>query len=134
MSIKSEAGIYKVLEDLLKATDDANPLTCVDLFNNPKVRKFAPDANKVSDFLGHMWRRGLLQRWYAPKDSRAKARYAYTWKNEDVNTPSSVPVDRIGVVPGRYASKPNVTITESEHSIILDFPQFTITVQSKQKD
>ena len=57
--IKSEAGIYKILEDLLRASGDT-PLTCVDLYNDPKVRKHATDANKVSDFLGHMWRLGLL--------------------------------------------------------------------------
>jgi hypothetical protein len=79
-----------------------------------------------------MWRKGLLQRWYAPKESRAKARYAYTWKPQDANAPSTQKIEALTLVGARYAAKPNVTITEDERSIVLDFPQFTITVQSKQ--
>ena len=131
MAIKSEAGIYQVLEDALKGAPD--PLTCVDLFELSTVRKYAADSNKVSDFLGHMWRRGLLQRWYAPKESRAKARYAYTWLQEE-NSSSAAPLDpptHIASNNAKTMTRPHVTITEEDQRVTLDFPQFTITIQRK---
>lgn len=130
MAIKSEAGIYQVLEDAIRTSKD-EPLTCVDLFELAAVRKHAADANKVSDFLGHMWRRGLLQRWYAPKESRAKARYAYTWLEENTDPKPAEPITRIVSSTAQHMSKPQVTITEEEQRVILDFPQFTIIVQRK---
>lgn len=128
MGIKSQAGIYQILEDILRATKD--PLTCVDIYdNNIAVKKLTDSPNDVSNYLGLMWRRGFVQRWHAPKDSRAKARYAYTWREED--TTRTEKIEPIAVVNSRVLGKPNVTITEDDGRIILDFPQFTLTVQSK---
>ena len=127
MAIKSEAGIYKILEDILRETKV--PLTCVDLYDRPEVRKHARDTNKVSDFLGHMWRRGLLQRWYAAKDSTAKARFAYTWLEQNEEPKK---VERLLTAVQSRTHKPNCTITEGDNCVILDFDDFTITVQSKR--
>ena len=132
MSIKSSAAIYKILEDALRSTD--TPLTCVDLYDLTAVKKHAENANKVSDYLGHMWRRGLLQRYYAPAGSSAKARFAYTWIEteegaEPVPIPSN-PVERLTFVKNGH-TKPNVTITEADDEIVLDFEQFTITIHRK---
>lgn len=38
--IKSEAEIYQILEELLRAAGD-KPQTCVDLFDDPRVKKHA---------------------------------------------------------------------------------------------
>ena len=55
-------GIYAILEQLLRATSES--LTCVDLFEKiPDVKRYAETPNRISDYVGHMWRRGLLQRW-----------------------------------------------------------------------
>jgi hypothetical protein len=91
--IKSEATIYIVLERLLKAAGDS-PQTCVDLFDaSGEVRELVGSggANRVSDYLGHMWRRGLVSRFYAAQTT-ARARYAYTWKEaaEGVVTPKKL--------------------------------------------
>lgn len=124
--IKSEAEIYQVLEDLLKAAGD-NPQTCVDLFDSPRVKELAEDPNRVSDYLGHMWRRNLVQRWYAPKDKTTRSRYAYTWIEPEPTEPE--PVTRLTTV--REQKKPNVTVTEGEGHVTLDFPEFTITIVRK---
>lgn len=132
MAIKSKAGIYQILEDRLKATG-STPLTCVDLYDDAEIAEHAANANKVSDFLGHMWRRGLLQRWYNPRDSTQKARFAYTWKDESpvVLTQTAPPkIEQLNIIRNQYA-KPHVTITEDDACITLDFEQFTITVQRK---
>lgn len=127
-------GIYAILEKLLRATNENKPLTCTDLFDDPEVKKYADSPNRVSDYIGHMWRRGLLQRWTAPRNLNNKARYAYTWK--DKTTVEPVP-DKASRMPDLKVlksplTKPNVTIIEDENEIVLDFAEFTITVRSKK--
>ncbi len=128
--IKSEAEIYQILEELLKAAG-TNPQTCADLFDDHRVKKLAPNTNRVSDYLGHMWRRGLIQRWYASKDTSQRSRYAYTWMEQKPVAPE--PVERLTIVPKLKPTqeKPNVTVTEDDGSITLDFKEFTITVKRK---
>ena len=126
--IKSEAQIYQVLEELLRAAG-SDPLTCVDLYDDPRVKELVSSPNRVSDYLGHMWRRGVVQRWYASKESSQRSRYAYTWIEQPEEKPE--PVTRL-TVPRRPApEKPNVTVTEDDGSITLDFKEFTITVKRK---
>ncbi len=127
-------GIYAILEKLLRATNENKPLTYTDLFDDPEVKKYADSPNRVSDYIGHMWRRGLLQRWTAPRNLNNKARYAYTWK--DKTTVEPVP-DKVSRMPDLKVlksplTKPNVTIIEDENEIVLDFAEFTITVRSKK--
>ena len=83
MRIKSTDSIYQVVEEALKNAKE--PLTCVDLMNNPVVKnaalaRFKADlqtsTNKLSDTLGFMWRRGLLQR-YTSVNPASMARFAY---------------------------------------------------------
>lgn len=128
MTIKSEAHIYKAIETRLREVGD-NPQTCVDLFDVPDIRKHVENTNRLSDHLGHMWRRGLLQRWYAPKDSAQRSRYAYTWLEQA--EPEPTPIEPLRVIRNETV-KLNVTITEDEHKVVLDFKEFTITIQSKQ--
>ena len=62
------------------------PITCVDLMDDPDFRataiaEYGKDirvtTNKVSDALGLMWRRNLLVRYPAPRETSSLARYAY---------------------------------------------------------
>lgn len=133
-------GIYAVLERLLKATDERNPLTCTDLFDDPEVKKYADSPNRVSDYVAHMWRRGLLQRWTAPRNLNNKARFAYTWKGATTVEPlpdkssgkvSQMPDLKILKNP---LSKPNITVTEGDNEIVLDFADFTLTIRSKKNE
>lgn len=123
--IKSEAEIYEVLEELLEAAGE-KPQTCVDLFEDQRVKKLADNPNRISDYLGHMWRKGVVQRWYS-NDKSQRARYAYTLIQQEEKAPEQVA--RL-TVPQR-THKPNVTITEADNSVVLDFPEFTITVVRK---
>jgi hypothetical protein len=133
--IKSDANIYRELERVLKQTGET-PLTCVDIYEqDAAIRDIVENTNRLSDYLGHMWRRGLLQRWFAAQSSTARARYAYTWKEADegVVTPrklADAKASYLTAVP-TAKNKPNVTITESDGRVVLDFDQFTITVDRK---
>jgi hypothetical protein len=127
MAIKSEALIYKIIEEHLKASG-AKPMSCVDLWDHNDVRINAKSTEKVSDYLGLMWRRGLIQRWTTPSDRSSKARFGYTWK--EITSEAMEPKPIVSVVRGSY-KKANVTMTEVGDSIVLDFDHFTITIRSK---
>lgn len=127
MAIKSEALIYKVIETHLKASGD-RPLSCVDLWDHSDVRLNAKSTEKVSDYLGLMWRRGLIQRWTTPATGLTKARFGYTWKEVSDDALEAKPI--LSVVKTSY-KKANVTMTEVDDMIVLDFDHFTITIRSK---
>ena len=133
MTPPSQPGIYAVLERLLRATKD--PLTAADLFENQDVKNFADSVNRVSDYVGHMWRRGLVQRWTAPPQLNNKTRFAYTWKE---GGPTAEPVqDKVKRLPEMRVlknplSKPNIRITEEDDRVIIELDEFSITVQSKK--
>jgi hypothetical protein len=82
MTNKLRFGIYHMFEKILRESD--RPLTCVDLYDYPEVKKLAEDANQVSDYLGHMYRRKFLRRHPAPNVPGSNARYAYSWRDEQV--------------------------------------------------
>lgn len=121
------SGVYAVLERLLRATKD-EPLTCVDLFDNPEVKQFASSANRVSDYIGHMHRRGLLQRWTAPPQLNNKARYAYTWLD---NREPAKPVLRVVKERERDKPKQNINVTELDDQVVIELADFTVTIKRK---
>ena len=125
MAIKSDAPIYGVIEQYLKDSD--GPLTCNALWDFADVKANAASADKVSDFLGLMWRRNLIQRWSVPKTSTDRARFAYSWMTESDNKTHQKVAN---LVRAEYSTD-NITITEDNGRIIIDFPKFTLTVQSK---
>src|SRR5689334_7157468 len=128
MVIKSDAAIYKALEKHLRATKQ--PLTCVDLYKHADVRGLATDANRVSDFLGHMWRRGLLERFAAPKTNTSFARWAYQWKAEQEDSVKPAPI----LPPTSPHSKlpPHIDISEDgKGAITITYSDFVITIQPR---
>ena len=99
MAIRSAKEIYQILGEHLRKND--KPVTCADIMDIHAVRKaalaeYGDDVrlatDKVSDALGFMWRRGLLTRYPAPKDSRTLARFSYAWgTKQDAKTVAPVP-------------------------------------------
>ena len=99
MGIRSDKEIYRALETRLREAQ--KPITCVDLMDDPDFRataiaEYGKDirvtTNKVSDALGLMWRRNLLVRYPAPRETSSLARYAYIWdKGKDISKLTPVP-------------------------------------------
>lgn len=134
MAIRSENEIYAVLERALRPAKQ--PLTCVELMEIPDVRRAAIDefghdiqvaTNKLSDTLGFMWRRDVLNRHLATPD-KGRARYAYSWRETaPVTSPSPLP-------PAPAASKrrkPVFTITESDSDVTIEFEDVVLIVRRK---
>lgn len=72
---RTEEGLYEALEQELKKT--GNPMTCAQLFDIPAVREHAATVNRVSDYLGNMWRKGEVLRLAAPREYNSRARWMY---------------------------------------------------------
>ena len=119
-------GLFPVLEAALKAA--SQPLDCQALYDMPDVRKHAASVNRVSDYLGGLWRKGLVVRLPSPKEANSRSRWMYTWKgskgpklHEFVNE----------YTPRVLADRPTVLITEEGNVITLEFPNLLISIRQK---
>lgn len=131
INIKSSDSLYNLLEEAF--TGLTEPVTAVALMERPKIRaasleRFGSDVqiatNKLSDRLGFMWRKGVLEK-YPSTDTRTTARYAYLLKDRGVQQIKSLPPS-----PASLAQHA-LTITEKDGEVILDFKQFTICIKPK---
>ncbi len=137
---RNEAGLFYALEVVLKAADQ--PLTCVQIYeDNESIRKFATSPNRVSDYLGGLWRKGQVTRSPAPKANSSSARWAYSWKGSKVQTLISTEqieyqgkaqefINSLKTGESVY-KKPGVEIFDNGKSVTIELPNFTITVRHK---
>lgn len=132
MAIRSKKPIYQLLEHHLREADV--PTTCVELMEIPEIRttmveEFGNDirftTDKLSNILGFMWRKNLLNKYPASGADGSYVRYAYTWSNKQEEAPRRVP----SVSPTQ--SKTKFLIQESEDGVILEFEKFTVTIKQK---
>lgn len=118
-------GIYAALEQVLR--ESSKPLTCVDLLTYDVVRQWTADANKLSNCLGHMWRKRLLKRHTAPASDLSMARYAYSWLgNPDTERVVPLPKQFMLEIPKRQ-----LKITQVPNGVTLEHDTFTITIKLK---
>lgn len=124
-------GVIKVIVDQLNASE--TPMNCYDLFAIEEVAKLAPSAALVSNYLGYMWRKGLLQRHLTPKATDStRVRYAY-----ELNPNST----RVKTLLGAGATEPvgvskhlggRVEVNEANRSITLHLSEALLTIQFKK--
>jgi hypothetical protein len=128
--INSMDDIYNVIERALRSLNE--PATCVRLMEMNDVRQaalaeFGDDVqlatNKLSDTLGFMWRRGVLDRFPAPRGNGTKARFAYMFKKEKVAS--------LSPLPSPASKKPTFTITETDSDVTIEFDHVTLIVRRR---
>jgi hypothetical protein len=119
--------IYSVLERHLRAAGDT-PQTCVDLLEHSDIRAITDDTNRISNYLGHMWRKGLLQRHIAPPSNLSMARFAYTWKTEVADNVVSVEGIKAFMLEGPAG---NVSVKRIGNTVTLESEHFRLTLQLK---
>ena len=119
-------GLFPILEAAIKAASE--PLDCQALFDMPEVREHAASVNRVSDYLGGLWRKGLVVRLPAPKDSNSRSRWMYEWKG---GKGPKLHTHALEYVPRVLADRPTVLITEEGNVITLEFPNLLISIRQK---
>lgn len=121
----NEDGLFPALEAALKAASE--PMDCQALFELPEIRARAASVNRVSDYLGGLWRKGLVVRLPAPRTENNRSRWMYEWKGQ--KGPRFH--DAIEYTPKVLADRPTCLITEEGNVITLEFPNLVIQVRQK---
>lgn len=122
----SETGLFPALEKVLKAAKA--PMDCQALFDLPEIQEHAASVNRVSDYLGGLWRKGLVVRLPAPKESNSRSRWMYEWKGQKG---PKIYDHALEYTPKVLADRPTVLITEEGNTITLEFPNLVIVVKQK---
>jgi hypothetical protein len=143
---RSEQGLFQALEQELKHSKE--PMDCHTLFDKPSVRQHAQTVNRVSDYLGGLWRKGKVLRLPAPRTDNSRSRWMYQWKDaprrghsnvvalNDANlqapTPAPAPVPAY-VPPGsrKVLSRPTIEITDGGDVITIELPNATLVIRPK---
>jgi hypothetical protein len=126
---RTEKGLYDALEEELKKSE--HPLSCAQLFDKSSIRKHAATVNRVSDYLGNMWRRGELVRLPAGQSGDSRARWLYAWKGRPK---TSLPTmeDAIDFLEKQtILQRPSLEISESGKTIKIELPNLVITIASR---
>lgn len=127
MSDKND--LLSLLEDLLKEATE--PKDCNELFDDERVRQVAQSANRVSDYLGVMFRRGLVSR--VPSDrseANNRARWKYLWKGRPLPAWRK-DVEVIDYAPKPILDRPNIYISEQGSNIVIQLPGLSITIKKE---
>lgn len=130
---KMEPGLYDLLTKLLKESD--HPMTCVELYEREDVRALANSANRVSDYLGGLWRKGQAARLPFTRTATDASRWAYAWRERPAQTAQYAAGADADARPYRIGTllvdRPNILITEHANAITIDLPAFSITVKAR---
>lgn len=123
----NEDGLFPALEAALKAADE--PLDCQTLFDMPSVREHAAPVNRVSDYLGGLWRKGKVVRLPAPKVEGSRARWAYQWKGS--KGPRLHAGAGVEYTPRVLADRPSLLITEEGSKVTIELPNLILVIHTK---
>lgn len=128
--IHSQREIYQVIEQHLR--EASKPLTVSELLDLPDMRAAAIAeygnevrvyTDRLSNALGLMWRREIVNRYPAPEQANSQARFAYEWPKDKPEKP---------VLPSIFPkAKTGVVVTEQDGGVLIEFEKFTILVRSK---
>lgn len=129
MTPEGHNDLFPALEAILREAEE--PLDCNQLFDMAPIRALAPSANRVSDYLGVMFRRGLVSR--VASDSRSegsRARWKYVWKKKD-RPGWKAPPAAVDYRPKAILDRPSIYITEDGDAIHIELPHLSIAIRKK---
>ena len=131
MTPEGHNELFPALEAVLKEATE--PMDCIRLFDHPTIRAVAPSANRVSDYLGTMFRKGLLTRVAGNTTEGSKTRWAYIWRNKELpdwrKPKDVVPVE---YRPKAVIDRPDLYIAENGDFLNIDLPGFSVTIKRKK--
>jgi len=123
---QNETGLFPALEAALKAASE--PLDCQTLFDMSEIRAHAASANRVSDYLGGLWRKGQVVRLPAPRTGNNRSRWAYQWKGH-----KGPAMHGVEYTPRILADRPTLLITEEGRDVTIETPHLLITIRQKPR-
>lgn len=132
----NETGLFPALEAALKEATE--PLDCQALYDMPTIKEHAASVNRVSDYLGGLWRKGLVVRLQAPRIGESRSRWMYQWKGSKTRYegPTALPAPpTVGLeyTPKIIADRPSILITEEGSTITIQLPALVIVIKTKSQ-
>lgn len=124
----NESGLFPALEAALKAASE--PMDCQTLFDMPEIRKHAASANRVSDYLGGLWRKGLVVRLPAAKSENSRSRWAYEWKG---SKGPKLYAEALEYAPKILADRPTLLVTDDGNNVTIETPNLIIQIRQKPR-
>lgn len=126
--VASGRDIYQLVEHALR--NAKTPQTCSQLMEVEGIRETAlhefdtqdvqEASNKLSNLLGDLWRRGVLERSPADPSLRGKARFAYSWATTSL--PQTSP---------RARERPAIKITEKDNAVVIEVDDIIINIRRR---
>lgn len=133
MNGENNDGLLGAMEKELKQA--GGPMTCHDLFERATIKAHAKSSNRVSDYLGNMWRRGDVARVPAETSRNSRAQWAYVWKGHVPvkHTLSSIAEQAVFATAKVDAIRghQHMEVTEHDGAVIITLANFTITVKPR---
>ena len=125
----NEKGLFPALEAVLKKSK--HPMDAHMLYEKPEIREHAASVNRVSDYLGNMWRKGQVIRSPAARedgDHASRTRWMYEWKGGRG--------PKLHDAAGEYApriivDRPAMLVSEDGNTITVEFPNLIIVLKQK---
>lgn len=121
----NEDGLFPALEAALKAAKE--PLDCQALYDMPAIREHAASVNRVSDYLGGLWRKGKVVRLFAPKTDNSRTRWAYQWKGGK----GSKLHNAVEYTPRILADRLSMLITEEGSKVTIELSNLIFMIFAK---
>jgi len=130
MTPQGHNDLFPLIEGALKEATE--PLDCNQLFDMADIREVAPSANRVSDYLGVLFRRGLVTRVANTDRDGSRARWKYMWRDKKpAKWKQAVAAEAVTYAPKAILDRPNVYITEDGANIHIELPSLSITIKKK---
>ena len=122
---RNDGTLYDAIETALKGSKE--PASCVELYKIPAINRLAESSNRVSDYLGNMWRRGQLLRY--PSDSgTSSARWTYSWKGQSRKKKLGEPIE-----PPLPLKVGPVEVIEGTNEVLINLPNMQIVFRPRPK-
>ncbi len=130
MTPEGHNELLPVLETILRSATE--PLDCNQLYDMQQVRSVAPSANRVSDYLGILFRKGKVSRTPNERGDAiaGRARWAYLWKDKELPAWKK-PKEVIDYKPKAILDRPSIYITEDGDNINIELPHLSIVIKKK---
>jgi hypothetical protein len=126
---KTELGLYTALENELKKSTE--PLDSATLFERATIREHAQTVNRVSDYLGNMWRKGEVVRLPAPRHETNRSRWMYMWKGRRPAPPPTMDQAVVFADKKMLLQRPSIEISESGDTVTIELPNWVLTIKSR---
>ena len=117
--------IYKLIETALRNASE--PMTCNDLYDLPEINAEVESSKRLSNHLGHLWRKKKLDRWYNNDITSGPSTYAYSLK--ETGEPK---LKLVKSVAGEEKGPPvEYRVSSTEDALVIEVEDFKITIQRK---